>query len=349
MYSLTERLPTGFITKGTVRMHNIDRLTAAEKSGVRSAVYFVLRQFAEDGNHGPILMQRLFLMVADELVKTNIIDRPQPLGGRSAGGQKFTTYVGKRQIKGFFPNYGIPDNIVNLVRQTFWELFVQGILAPAVSNNLQADRFDSSGVSDSILDVPDRIDHWVSFQIVMLTPFGVDLLTDMKNRVQVHDPDGYLLNFWGASPSPDPEMMRYLSEGIAVFRNGHLLASVVLLGVASERLTDVLAENIREKLTKMGQDGDTWFNTKYKNKRISDRFAAVDGKLLAEFGPQLASTDLKDPFQKIVKLTFEQLRNARNGIAHPNGREFTWNEVSGFFHNFVQYFIYINQIVDFLK
>ncbi len=330
-------------------MHNIDRLTPPEKSGVRSAVYSVLRQFAEGGNHGPILMQQLFLMVADELIKANIIDRPQFLGGRSAGGQKFTTFVGKRQVKGIFPNYSIPDSIAGLVRQTFWELFVQGILTPAVSNNLQADRFDSSGSPETVLDVPDRIDHWVSFQIVMLTPFGVDLLTDTKNRVQVYDPDGYLLNFWGTSPSPDPEMMRYLSEGITVFRNGHFLASVILLGVASERLIDVLAENLREKLTKIGQDGDTWFSTKCKNKRISDRFTAVEGKLLAEFSTQLASTDLKDPFQKIVKLTFEQLRNARNGIAHPNGREFTWNEVSGFFHNFVQYFIYINQIIAFLK
>ncbi len=70
---------------------------------------------------------------------------------------------------------------------------------------------------------------------------------------------------------------------------------------------------------------------------------------MAEFGPQLASQDIKGPFQKIVTLTFEQLRNARNGIAHPNGREFTQNEVSGFFHNFVQYFIYINQIFAFLR
>ncbi len=238
------------------KMHKIDRLTASDKSEVRSAVYSILREFVEGGNHGPILMQRLFLMVADKLVKANVIKRPQYLGGQSAGGQNFVTFVGKRQPH-VFPNYDIPDNIADLVRQTFWELFIQGVLAPAVSKNPLADRFDSSAHPHTIFDSPSRLDHWISFEVVMLTPFGVGMLADTKNRIQVYDPDGYLHNFWGALPSPDAEMMRYLSEGIAVFRNGHLLASVILLGVASERLIDLLAENLCEALKKIGQDGDT--------------------------------------------------------------------------------------------
>jgi hypothetical protein len=50
----------------------------------------------------------------------------------------------------------------------------------------------------------------------------------------------------------------------------------------------------------------------------------------------------------VVTLTFEQVSRARNDIAHPMGREFTWNEVSGFLHSFVQ-FLYVNRIVSLLE
>ncbi len=41
----------------------------------------------------------------------------------------------------------------------------------------------------------------------------------------------------------------------------------------------------------------------------------------------------------MVTLTLEQIRCARNDIAHPMGCELTWNEVSGFLHSFLQYFV----------
>jgi hypothetical protein len=50
-----------------------------------------------------------------------------------------------------------------------------------------------------------------------------------------------------------------------------------------------------------------------------------------------------------VTLTFEQIGCARNDIAHPTGCEFTWNEISGLLHSFVQYFLYVNCIVSFLE
>jgi hypothetical protein len=180
----------------------------------------------------------------------------------------------------------------------------------------------------------------------MLTPYGVSVLIDSQNRIQVHDPDGYLANFYGANPPPDPVMMRYLAESISVFRSSHLMATVVLLGIASERLVEILAEDLRDG-TGNGK-GLAWYNEKYKNKSISDKFKAVSGKLLAEYGPDLAQEQLKDAFQGIVTLTFEEIRHARNDIAHPIGREFTWNEVNGLLFHFVQYFRYVNQIRKFL-
>jgi hypothetical protein len=309
-------------------MHEIERLPLPIRSSVRNQIYSVLAQHASSGNHGPISIKKLFLMAADGLVKADIIERPQFLGGKGLGGQKFVQLIGRTQPN-LFPDYGIPSNIANLMRQTLWELYLQGILAPAPRQN------------------PSNYqDYWLHLDYVMLTPYGVSILIDSQNRIQVHDPDGYLASFWNASPPPDTEMMRYLSECVSVFRGGHLLASVVLLAVASERLVEVLAESLRDGL---GEPGAAWFHSKYKNKRhISDRFKRLAGKLMGEYGKALEQEKLKEGFQSVVTLTFEQIRLARNDIAHLGGREFTWNEVSGFLHNFIQYFGYVNRIITFL-
>jgi hypothetical protein len=318
-------------------MHRIERLSSTTRSSVRNQIYRVLAQYASGGNHGPISVKKLFLMTADGLVDSGTIKRPDFLGGRGLGGQKFVQLAEGRQPK-VFPDYGIPSDIANLMRQTFWEFFLQGILAPAPKRN---------PLEDSIYPEKHQ-DFWLYLDYVMLTPYGVQILIDSKNRIQVHDPDGYLTNFWGASPPPDNEMMRYLSECVAVFRGGHLLASVVLLGVASERLIEVLAKSLRDALG--DPTGTRWFQTKYSNKRdISTRFNVLSGKLMQEYGEALRQQKLKDGFQGVVTLTFEEIRLARNDIAHPTDRQFTWNEVSGFLHNFVQYFRYINAIIAFLK
>lgn len=141
--------------------------------------------------------------------------------------------------------------------------------------------------------------------------------------------------------------MRYLSECVSVFRSNHLLASVVLLGIASERLIEVLAENLRDALG--DQRGIPWFQSKYSNKRdISARFKALSAKLMGEYGGALNQHKLKDAFQGVVTLTFEQIRLARNEVAHPAKRQFNWNDVSGFLRSFVQYFGYVNRIIAFL-
>jgi hypothetical protein len=126
------------------------------------------------------------------------------------------------------------------------------------------------------------------------------------------------------------------------------LATVVLLGIASERLIEVLAESLRDALG--GPTGAKWFDKKYSNTRdISARFEALSSRLMSEYGDELKREKLADPYHCVVKPTFHQIRCARNDIAHPSGRESTWNEVGGFLHNYVQHFIYANRIIAFLR
>lgn len=314
----------------------MDMLTPIEQTEIKSHVYKVLGKHVNQGEYGSIWMKILFMEVLQSLVDAKVIERPEWLGGSSAGGQRVDSFIKGPQDK-HFPDYDLPPNVASLIRQTFWELFVQGVLAPGASKNPLA-KLDRS------ISPPPDINYWTWLDAVMITPYGAKVLVDTQKQILVHDPDEYLANFQNSSPLPDDEMMRYLKEGVAVFRHAHFLACIVLLGVASERLIDVLADNLSATLKDKGK----WHNEKYKYKQISKKFEAIDGKLMGEYGSKLAQEDLKDPFQNIVKLTFEQIRLARNDIAHPQGREFTWNETNGFLHSFVQYYKIINQINAFL-
>ena len=311
-------------------MHEIDKLEPSIRSKIRDGVFEVLAQFTSNGAHGPIPVKRLFLMVADKLVKAGLVNRPDFLGGRGAGGQRFEQLLGGDQPQ-IFPNYGLPQGMADLIRQTTWQLYIQGVLAPATRESV---------------NIHTR-EVWVFFDDFVFTPYGVQLLTDSSDRIRVYDPDGYMSNFTNANPPPDPEMISYLSECISVFRGGHHLATIILLAISSERLIEVLAEKIRHALGE--PRGTVWYDQKFSKQRdISTRFQSVTGKLMDEYAVELDKDKLKDGFQSIVTLSFEAIRLARNDIAHLAKREFTWNEVSGLLHNFVQYFLYVNRIITLL-
>lgn len=218
-------------------------------------------------------------------------------------------------------SYGVPGDIIRQVTQIFWELHLQGILFPSPT--------------------------WISSSngSAIITPYGIELISENSGRIQTHDPEGYLDNFWNENPVPDPEMMLYVKECVSVFQHGHFFACVILLGISSERLMTVLAESLRDALGY--PSGTEWFERKYRG-NASEKFKVIINQLLASYDKELEKEKLKEALQGIVMLTFEAIRHARNDIAHPKGREFTWNEVSGLLHNFVQYFKYINKIIALL-
>lgn len=216
----------------------------------------------------------------------------------------------------------IPSEVIGLVTQVFWDLHLQGILIPSPS-------WISSGSGAALI-----------------TPYGIEVISEKSGRIQAHDPEGYFDNFVNQNPPADPEMLLYLKESISVFQHGHFFACVILLGVASERLLTVLAASLRDALGH--PHGTEWFQKKFRGD-ASEKLKATMNQLLAEYGPELEREKLKEALQGAVKLTFDIIRHARNDIVHPKGRELTWNEVSGFLHNFVQYFKYTNQIIALLR
>ena len=189
-------------------MHEITRLNPPTIKGVRAEVLNALAEYASGGAHGPIHLGKLFGKVADRLVRVNIIER-RPNGAKFAS-LKYS------YPSDSFPDYGVPTGIANLIRQTFWELYIQGCLAPAAEPKAILDR----NLNDARLT---PLALFMNLDEVMITPHGVDVFIKARDRIQVYDPEGYLASFWSAHPPPDPEMMRYLSECVLVFRSNHLL------------------------------------------------------------------------------------------------------------------------------
>lgn len=80
-----------------------------------------------------------------------------------------------------------------------------------------------------------------------VTSYGKEVL--QKGDIFPHDRDGYLSTFKVKVPNADQLITKYLAESVSTFNHGNLLASPVMLGVASEAAFYNLFEAMRAALT----------------------------------------------------------------------------------------------------
>ena len=151
------------------------------------------------------------------------------------------------------------------------DLYRQGVLTPAPKQNPLKDDISPEKYQD----------FWLHLDYAMLTPYGVQALIESQDRIQVHDQDGYLANFWSATPDLDAVMMRYIVEAVRTFQSNHLLATVILLGIASE----ALLTRLLKRLTVHSAGNGTTVRTCRKG--ISVRFQAIDNKLTSSYANNL--------------------------------------------------------------
>jgi hypothetical protein len=316
-----------------MQIHIIDRVDPSTRISVRSVISEVLRDYGALPER-PLFLGKLFWRVINELSRKDLIDRkPHPdIWGPLPGSDEFFNPPPS------FEDYrDIPPVIVALVCQVFWELYIEGVLAPVPSPR---DDPDELGQASFPL--------FMSLDYVMLTPYGTQVLHSARDRIQIHDPDGYLTNFRGAQPAPDNRMMDYLVECVRVFKGGHLVAAVVLLGAASERLIEVLATELQEALDRSGRNGTAWFKDYNASWPIKKRFHKLHQKLAQEYNQDLKKLD--ERYFETVKHIFHEIRKARNEDIHNTGDDkLTWNEVGGLLHWFVRYFKLLNKTIAFLR
>lgn len=314
----------------------MSQLNPSTKSLARYSILEALAKLAKASLLGPFGCRDIFLRAAEILADKAVsgVIRPD-------GIDTFRQLL-KPHRTDSFPDFGIPKEIANLMRETLWDLYLLRVISPAPG---AGEIFDDVGRRS-----PYTVDGGIFLDLdqLYITAHGAEVLRESDKRIQIYDPDGFLSTFLDAQPSPDPELMRYLTECINVFRGNYLVAAVVLLGASSERLIDVVAAALRDALG--DPIGTSWHRTKYANKKdVSNRFKAFEGTLMREYGEELKTVGLSEAFQDIVKINFEAIRHSRNSIAHPSDKIPNLNEVAGMIHNFSLYFDYVNSIIDYLR
>jgi hypothetical protein len=122
------------------------------------------------------------------------------------------------------------DALASQLMEAFWELVIQGIVVPG------------KGPQPSEVCLP-----WFR-----LTPYGRRVLQTGVGLP--HDPAGYLTRLRKQVSSPDETVMAYLAEALDTFRRASHIASMVMLGIAAERVFLLLCDSLRAALANPSEE-----------------------------------------------------------------------------------------------
>jgi len=175
--------------------------------------------------------------------------------------------------------------------EVFWELMVQGILAPG------------------------HVGYQLQVMPTHATDYGRKCLEE--GEITPHDPDGFLAAVRDAAGGEADEIViTYVSESLQCFLHREYLASTVLLGVASERCIDLIAEAYLGSLADDAERDRRRKQLSQTNRSVSRRFGRLRDLLTS-------SKDLpkwlKEGLDIQLSGIFEIIRRTRNDAGHPRG------------------------------
>jgi len=202
-----------------------------------------------------------------------------------------------------------------------WELMIQGVVAPGLDEN-------NSG-----------------FPWFHLTEYGEEVIE--KGRYVPHDPSGYLERFCEEPGNSDPVVRFYLTESLDCFHRGSLVASVVMLGIASEQMFILLCDALLESLSDPNEKDK--FGKLLIGRNMKPKMDWVSKKIV----------DLHDdrscplPNDVVIMLTpiFDLIRNQRNDLGHPrvSPPDVTRDQAFAYLELFPIYCRVANQSIQVLK
>ena len=206
-----------------------------------------------------------------------------------------------------------------LLREILWDLLSQGILAP--------------GINNSNLDLP----------FIHLTEYGQRCLK--SESIVPHDPNSYLSRLKDQlARSLDETTELYLQESLQTFLSANLLASTVMLGVASERCIDLLADSLVES-SEEAESSQLRKDLRRAGRSVKKRFDIVrDALLEMELPPRL-----DDALDIQLSGIFTLIRFSRNDAGHPTGRVIDRDTAHANLLLFPQYCKRVYELLDFLE
>jgi hypothetical protein len=202
----------------------------------------------------------------------------------------------------------------------FWELLVQGILAPG---------FNSDNVK---------------LPFIHVTDYGKKCIE--ANSILPHDPDGYLKRLTNLVGQPiDDTVMTYVREGLLTFLGGYNLAATVMLGVASEQCIDLLIEAYSNAIAIPNQKSAFEKKINQAGRKVKNRFDAIRNELILLNLP----SPLKDALDIQLSGIFTLIRCSRNDAGHPTCRVIDRDMAHGNFLLFPQYCKRVYDLIEYFK
>jgi hypothetical protein len=191
-------------------------------------------------------------------------------------------------------------------------------------------------VSNIIMPAADRMNSgWPWFG---LTSYGHEVLA--RSGPPVYDYDGYMVEVRRAVSSLDSVVERYLSEALRAFQANLYLASMVMLGCASERAITLLINSYVAAIEDPA-------NQQKLQSRVSGRDISVAYDRFRESfnstRSQFSSAQIHD-FDAHVDGIFSFIRLLRNSIVHPAASPNITNPLV--YANLQQFVYYIGTIFN---
>jgi len=158
-----------------------------------------------------------------------------------------------------------------------------------------------------------------------------------------HDPDQYLSHVEEVAPRLDRAALRYLAEGLECFQRGTYTASVVMLGVASEKLTLDFAGTVQRALPQKESDS-------LKRVIERDKIAKVFDETMKKLAPRIPRLpfELRDGLEAQVEGMFATIRTHRNQAGHPTGEMIDRLTALGLFSSFPFYCKKVSELITFI-
>jgi len=176
------------------------------------------------------------------------------------------------------------------VIDVFWEFLTQGIVAP--------------GLNTSNPGLP-----WFH-----LTHYGRSVLTE--GEYTPHDRDGYLRRLAERVQSVDGTVLAYLAESLETFTRGNLVASMVMLGVAAERVFDLLCESIVPVLQDPKEAAT--FSALLDRYAMKPKVDWVHDKLRRVYESKPRPAGFPENANLAVTAIYDLIRSQRNDLGHPS-------------------------------
>ncbi len=130
-----------------------------------------------------------------------------------------------------------------------------------------------------------------------------------------NDPTGYLARLANRVPALDPTVLVYLSESLETYRKGNSLASVVMLGIAAERVFLLIGESLHAAISDPSEKKK--LEGVLALQAIKPKLDWIERKIRAieDMKPRLR--DFPENAHLATMSLYDLLRKQRNELGHP--------------------------------